>query len=104
MNDVKKMDITEFRTSGYLQEVNRIFFHPHGLALMIEVIDGKETIAGIWDKRDEQEGVYFDLSNSDADRIETFKQRSENISKIYTERAVVREKILGFVVEPIPNA
>ena len=29
------MDIREFRDKGYLQEVNRQFFHPLGLALCV---------------------------------------------------------------------
>jgi hypothetical protein len=34
--DMKKMDIGEFLEKGYLQEANRLFFHPLGLALTVE--------------------------------------------------------------------
>lgn len=36
---IKKIDIKEFRESGYLQELNRTFLHPLGLALEVEIDD-----------------------------------------------------------------
>jgi hypothetical protein len=41
MSDIKHMDIAEFRRVGFLQEANRLFFHPHGLALEITIVDGE---------------------------------------------------------------
>lgn len=35
MSERKRMPIAEFSRLGYLQEANRQFFHPHGLALEI---------------------------------------------------------------------
>lgn len=35
MSEIKRIDIGEFRELGYLQEANRQFFHPHGLALEV---------------------------------------------------------------------
>lgn len=32
-DEIKYMDVEEFRELGYLQEANRLFFHPVGLAL-----------------------------------------------------------------------
>lgn len=58
--DIKRMDIKEFREVGYLQEANRLFFHPHGLALEItKHVDGTESISSVWDSRDDPEGVVF---------------------------------------------
>lgn len=37
MSDIKHLDIAEFRSLGYLQEVNRQFFHPLGLAFEVVV-------------------------------------------------------------------
>jgi len=63
MSDVKHIDIKEFRELGFLQEVNRLFFHPRGLALSVETNDddpdAPETLAGIWDYRDDPEGIIF---------------------------------------------
>ena len=59
---MKRIGIKEFQEEGYLQEANRRFFHPLGLAL--EVImndeDGSMVLGGIWDSRDDPEGILFD--------------------------------------------
>ena len=72
VQDHKYMNIIEFRERGYLQEANRRFFHPLGLAL--EVVceeDGSERLGGIWDSRDDPEGILFDSYNRDsAKRVE----------------------------------
>lgn len=39
MTEVKRIDIKEFRELGFLQEANRQFFHPLGLALEVVVAD-----------------------------------------------------------------
>lgn len=60
MSDRKYMDIAEFSRLGFLQEANRQFFHPHGLALEVTVEeDGREWISGVWDERDDPEGIVF---------------------------------------------
>lgn len=55
------IDIAEFRRLGFLQELNRRFLHPLGLALYIAIDDetGEETLGGIWDYRDDPEGLFF---------------------------------------------
>jgi len=61
----KKMDIKEFCGLGLLQEVNRLFFHPMGLALEVtadKTEDGgfeNYNLSGIWDHRDDPEGIFF---------------------------------------------
>ena len=60
MRYIKYIDIKEFRELGFLQEVNRKFFHPLGLALEIVIDDNDNYILkGIWDSRDDPEGIYF---------------------------------------------
>lgn len=63
MEDIKRIDIKEFRIRGLLQEVNRKFFHPLGLALevMVDEETGKESLGGIWDYRDDPEGIFFGI-------------------------------------------
>lgn len=55
------MDINEFVERGFLQEVNRKFFHPLGVAL--SVVKDTETdgyaLYRIWDYRDDPEGIFF---------------------------------------------
>jgi hypothetical protein len=59
-DDIKRIDIAEFRRLGLLQEVNRLFFHPRGLALEVVATDGEpERLGGIWDYRDDPEGMGF---------------------------------------------
>jgi len=38
MSETKHIDIKEFQELGFLQEANRQFFHPHGLALEVTVV------------------------------------------------------------------
>ena len=100
MSDIKRIDIKEFRERGYLQEANRQFFHPLGLAL--EVVTDKETgeesLGGVWDYRSDSEGMaYADsvLLKDDA------KQKAENVKQEYEEKAKARKAELGYVVQPI---
>lgn len=94
---MKYMDVKEFCDEGYLQEVNRQFFHPLGLALVIQVDDdGTHSLAGIWDNRDDPEGIYF--KDLDAEKI----IKARKVMDKQTERGIEREKALGFVVEPVP--
>ena len=56
----KYMSIEAFRQFGFLQEANRLFFHPRGLVLEAVVNeDGTETLGGVWDYRDDAEGIVF---------------------------------------------
>lgn len=56
------MDLEEFRALGLLQEVNRRFFHPIGLALAMDYDEeGKPYLSGIWDERRDPEGIIFEV-------------------------------------------
>jgi len=57
---IKKMGVKEFRELGLLQEVNRKFLHPMGLALEVVIEkNGKERFGRVWDYRDDPEGMAF---------------------------------------------
>lgn len=100
--DVKKMTIEEFVEKGYLQEANRRFFHLLGLALEVTIDDnGKRTISGVWDFREDPEGIYYGLKDSDKDLIEKFKSKKSFIDRELESRCKSRLKLLGFVIEPI---
>lgn len=99
---IKYIDIKEFREQGYLQELNRQFLHPLGLALEVVIDDdGTERLGGIWDYREEDEGIYYDISNSDKDRIERFWNNFTFIQDEMAEAGCKRKKKLGFIEEPI---
>lgn len=101
--EIKRMDIKEFREKGYLQELNRRFLHPLGLAIEIVVDDdGSEKLGGIWDYRDDKEGIYYDIANSDKERIKKFKKNRDFIDNILKKTIPYREVNLGFGIEHIP--
>lgn len=87
------MDIAEFRALGYLQELNRLFLHPLGLALeVVGSFDGTETLGGIWDSRDDPEGIVF----SDAPDVEKVVFVRDQLEA----RSAARFAGLGFVIQP----
>jgi hypothetical protein len=102
MEEIKRIDIKEFREKGYLQEVNRRFFHPLGLALEIrQEHDGTETLGGIWDHREDPEGIYYDIANSWTERQSKFKYNKKFIDDEFEMRGKARKDILGFDIEPV---
>lgn len=91
---IKYMDIEEFRELGFLQEANRQFFHPLGLALEVVVdADGTWRLGGIQDYRDDPEGYLF-ASGGDADK-------QARVSAEYDRHRLVRQRLMGAVVQPI---
>ncbi len=95
---MKRIDIKEFRGFGYLQEANRQFFHPLGLALEV-IIDeetGEETLGGVWDARDDPEGFLF------VDQ-ELNPLKAERVKEMYDAKAKVRQETYKYVVQPIPE-
>lgn len=101
-NKIKKIDIKEFREKGYLQELNRRFLHPLGLALEILIDDnGNEKLGEIWDYREDKEGIYYNISNSDIERKMKFKKNKLYIDTEFENRCKIRKEILGFDIELI---
>lgn len=104
MNDIKKMNIKEFRERGYLQEVNRRFLHPLGLALEVNINDDVESIGGVWDYRDDEEGIYYNIKSSDKERKERFIKNKNFIDNEFKIRSEVRKSKIGFKIEPIEES
>lgn len=96
MGDVKRMPIAEFRALGYLQEINRTFLHPLGLALEVTIDDetGAEHISGVWDCRDDLEGICFGDGMID-------RARALAIEADLADRSHPRLFALGYVVQPL---
>lgn len=94
----KYLPISEFRAEGYLQELNRQFLHPLGLALEVtRHEDGTEEITGVWDSRDDPEGFYFD-DLTDADGA-----RAAHVGALFSERCAYRVERLGYAIQPVPS-
>lgn len=90
----KVIDIKEFRKLGYLQELNRQFLHPLGLALEVVVEDdGTERLGEIWDSRGDPEGFIY------GDHPDFEKARS--IQKITHRAYELRTKLIGYWVQPL---
>lgn len=91
-SDINRMDIAAFRADGYLQELNRRFLHPLGLALEVIVNDdGSEQFGGVWDYRDDPEGMAY----GEVDAI-----KAARVDEIWASRQPAREASLGFMVQP----
>ena len=83
----------ELRTSGILQEANRQFFHPLGLALEVDL--GTETIR-LRDGREDPEGWIFGEGVMTAENCRRFEEFA-------APRALARIKRFGYVVQSSPT-
>ena len=89
--DIKYADIKELRKFGYIQEINRQFLHPLGLALEISIDkNGNESLGGIWDFRDDPEGMVFGHING---------LKIRRVRKEQRRRAKIRQELLGYVIQ-----
>jgi len=92
LGDVKWLDAKELKESGLLQEINRRFLHPIGLALAVSVDDetGEYDIAGLWDYRDDPEGIVFDGFDHEL---------AEQVGDFIDDKHRTRKELLGYVVQ-----
>lgn len=98
---VKRMSIKEFRESGLLQEINRLFLHPLGLALEIIIEeDGTEKLGGIWDYREHPEGILYGQEVIEGDE---FLRKAYNVANMIKDAKEERIKSTGFWIQPIPE-
>lgn len=96
MEDKKMMSAQEFLEKGYLQEVNRIFFHPLGLMMVVKVSKDNVEFGGIIDCREDPVGVIF---AEDQITIE----KAQNIAMEWDAKAKNRLQEFGSVVQKVPN-
>jgi len=86
------INVKEFTDFGYLQEVNRRFFHPLGLAMTVEEEEnGTTVITGIQDWCSDPEGGFFCAGVLN-------KQKQENVDAAWYEKLPVRLKQQEFLV------
>lgn len=96
---VEEMSVKEFREQGYLQELNRRFLHPLGLALEVDKgEDGEEKFSKIWDYRKDKDGIVFPFKET---LQFDFYQKAKKINREIKSKAKWRRKRLGFFVQPI---
>lgn len=90
MTDRPYMDLNEFHDLGFLQEINREVLHPAGLAMEMYTDDeGNVTgFGGVWDYRDDPEGMFFGPGEISADKIRSVAEEQHR-------HAAVRRRVLG---------
>lgn len=88
--------------SGLLFELNRLVLHPLGLALVLAVDEktGVHTLHGIWDSRDDPEGICFeqDAYTDGAEKFAAYKRDH------FVPRLPRRFKALGYLVQGQPGS
>ena len=96
MDNIKRIPIKEFREKGYLQEVNRLFFHQLGLALEVVVDEetGDERLGGVWDYRDDPEGIGFGGKCIS-------KKKAQHVAALSESKRFVRETLYGDMIESV---
>ncbi len=96
MSTIKYLDGKTFRDDGYLQEANRGFFHPLGLALQL-VSDpadpGRPANLLVCDYRDDAEGVNFVGGG--------LTEKAQRIKVIAETRRPARLAGLGYWQQPV---
>jgi len=94
---MKYMDLEKFIDEGYVHEVNRQFFHPLGLALVVSIDEkGVHSLSGIWDAQDDPEGIYFDEETLSQEKV-------ARVQAVEEDRFDDRMKALGYWVQPAPE-
>jgi hypothetical protein len=95
MDEIKRMDLAEFRELGFLQEVNRLFFHPLGLALEMTYDEdlNEWRLSGIWDYREDPEGIVFEPGST----IDPIKIK--NVDDEFAKHVKARENMFGDVIQ-----
>jgi len=89
----KLISARELLTSGYVQEANRLFFHPLGLALAVRQEGDHYSFEGVWDARDDPEGFVFGEGVDEA--------KAYAVGRQWDRRARVRQAALGFLTQPV---
>ena len=102
VTELKYISVKEFREFGFLQEANRCFFHPLGLALSIEINeDGSESLGPIWDSREDPEGFKYDYKGLGKKAVPKALVKMQKVKKLWETKRQVRIKKIGEVIEPI---
>ncbi|PZT57336.1 hypothetical protein [Paenibacillus silvae] len=102
MSEIKYVDIKEFREKGYLFELNRKFLHPLGMALEVKIDDnGKEILGGVWDYREDPEGMLYDDKTMKSKKS---AEKAAHIEREFDQKATHRAKEYGFVIQPLLNS
>jgi len=90
------MSVQEFRELGLLQEINRRVLHPCGLAIevVIDTETGEETFGGVWDFRDDPEGLIYRDEDLDVNKV-------TSVEDLIGSKKLVRFERFGYIIQPM---
>jgi len=93
--NIKLLTIKQFQELGFLQEANRQFFHPLGLAIALYTDDPGETVMqmNVWDYRDDPEGMFF--APTDEETTSWRKEKAKYVSELKESKEKLRQDLLG---------
>ena len=99
MIEVKDMSLVEFVDKGYLQELNRRFLHPLGLALEVVVDENLHPthFGRVWDYRDDPEGMIYDSNLLDL-------EKAKCINRFARDRKPARLEAVGYWIQPVDES
>jgi hypothetical protein len=88
---MENIDLKHFMDSGLLQECNRLFFHPRGMALIVGIDDEDNySLRGIADSTEDPEGFLF---------TEISEEKKKYAKKLYDSKSKVRTKKVGAPIQ-----
>lgn len=97
-SEIKYIPIKEFRALGFIQEINRRLLHPCGLALEV-IVDketGEEKFGGVWDYREDPEGMLYAEGVIDENKI-------TSVADLFFSKAQYRRDTFGYFIQPSPS-
>jgi len=96
-------DLNEFKDKGYLQEANRRFFHPLGLALSVRLDEKDDKVKEIFvmEVLDDPEGFCFGYKNRTTKQNLVSMNKKKFIDEEMFKRKDARIKMFGSMIEEI---
>ena len=95
-----KLSMKSFVEDGFLQEVNRQFFHGLGLAMEVKKTGNEYEFSGLWDFRQIKGGILFDEK---AINNPVFIARTNKIKEIQKVNNSLRKQAYNEVRQSIPK-
>lgn len=90
----------ELLSLGFVQEANRLFFHPRGVALAVMPHKDDGFYAYFYDGRDDPEGYIFGNGVLDTEEA---KKKADAMAERVLIHSLARIELFGDPIQPIPN-
>lgn len=90
----------ELLDEGWVQEANRLFFHPRGLALAVDRDMADGFYAYVYDARTDPEGWVFGPGEIDDDLALT---KAGLVNAKFVAKQATRIERFGWIIQPVPD-